>query len=138
MANVKKGMAAQFTVVTLEDFLQFFRRGYGPLRPTKGEWRGEVYFDLHLSPAVVVRVFTSVSSRGGEGAGLGQDAIRLTLCSTRGFPLVTRDGKWPIVKRTQNWRDNLRDLIGEHIEMYSDKESYWDDRASGGLRLFLV
>jgi len=130
MIPSKKAMAgARFTPVTLKDFQDFFRRGFAAVDPKVGNHRGEVFYDLPLSEKVVIRVFTSVGT-GGSGAGHGEDAIRLTLCRVDGRPLVTKGGKWPIVKRTQNWRDNLRDLIGEHMEMFYSKEDYWNDRAS--------
>lgn len=128
MSTVKKAMAVQFTPVSAEDFKLFFHRSFSALKPVTGTYRGEVYYDLEMSEHVSLRVFTSVTT-AGYGAGHGEDAIRVSLCARRdGRPLMK--GKWPIVKRTQNWRDNLRSLIGEHIEAYESKEEYWDARAS--------
>jgi len=121
-------MAAQFTEVTLEDMEKFLRRAFRALRPKKGEERKEVYFDLSLSDHVAIRVWTSIGVGRASGAGVGQDAIRLVLISKeKNRPLMT--GKAPIVKRTQNWRDSLQDRIEDYIEVYEDREGYWESRA---------
>lgn len=122
-------MAATYTEVTLDDMERFLKRGWRALRPHKDVSRGETFFDLKLSPNVVIRVWTSIF-HGGSSAGVGQDAIRIQLLSSKlNRPLMK--GKAPIVKRTQNWRNSLQDRIEDAIETYEEKEDYWEARATG-------
>lgn len=126
-------MAATFTEVSLEDMETFLKRAFRALRPKKGTDRGEIYFDLSLSPNVVVRVWTSIRPHSGTGAGVGEDAIRIQLMyTTTKRPLLT--GKAPIVKRTQGWKSNLQDRVEDMIEKYEEKDEYWEER-SGGKRV---
>lgn len=130
----KKGMAAQFTDVTLEDMDKFLKRGFRALRPAKGV-KGEVYYDLKLGDNVGVRVWTSVKPHSGMGAGVGDDAIRVQLVSLKDQGPLEK-GKAPIVKRTQGWRNSLQSKIEEFIEKYDDNEDFWENwagtRSRGG------
>lgn len=124
-------MAAQYTEVTLEDMEKFLKRGFRALRPTQGVQKSEYYYDLSLSPNVIIRVWTSVQRGSMSGAGVGSDAIRVQFLSVPNKrPLVP--GKAPIVKRTQGWRDSLQGKIEDVIELYEDKASYWESRSGGG------
>lgn len=119
--TVKRAMAAQYTQVSLDDMETFLKRAFRVLRPTLGVDKGEKYFYLTLSPTTGVRVWTSISAHGETGAGVGQDAIRVQLFSTRkGKPL--KPGKAPIVKRTQGWRDSLKDRIEDAMDDYDAHE----------------
>lgn len=122
-------MAATFTQISIGDIEQFLKRAFRALKPHAGpNVRGEATFDLHLSDAVVIRIYTSVSSGGTSAAGVGSDAIRVGLYSVKANrPL--KSGKLPIVKRTQGWRDNLRERIEDEIADYDEREQYWESRA---------
>lgn len=121
-------MAAQYTEVTLEDMERFLKRGYRALRPQQGVQGNEYYYDLLLSPNVVIRVWTSVKRSSGSGAGVGEDAIRVQFYGMKiKRPLLP--GKMPIVKRTQNWRNSLQNKIEDVMELYEEKAAYWDSRA---------
>jgi hypothetical protein len=123
-------MAAQYTEITFEDMEQFLKRAFRALRPHEGEHGGEVFFDLLVSDHVAIRVFTSISKRRGQGAGVGEDAIRILLYSRKqSRPLMK--GKAPIVKRTQGWRNSLQERIEDALEVYEDREAYWEERAGG-------
>ncbi len=125
-------MPPTFTPVSEQDFVDFFRRGYHALSPKKLTERGEMAFDLSLSDHVSIQVLTTVRVASGAGAGGGEDAIRVKLADKRGRPLLSKaNGKLPIIKRTQGWRDHLRELIAETIELYEGKPEYWDQRAGG-------
>lgn len=114
-------MAATYTAVTLEEIETFLRRAFRALKPKKDSERGEIVFWLNLSQNAGIKVMTSISHRGDTGAGVGEDAIRVILYSfKKGRPLIS--GKAPIVKRTQGWRDSLKDRIENAIEMYESKE----------------
>ena len=120
-------MAIQYTPVTLEEIRSFILRAFRALRPTQAYARdGDICYDLHLSEGISVRVNTSVSRGREQAKGKGQDAIRVMLFNfSTGFP--TRAGEdWPIVKRTQNWRDNLRERIEDEIETYHAREEHWE------------
>ena len=126
----RQAMAQQFTVVTLDDMEKFLNRGFRALRPRQHALRGEVVIDLHLNDAktVGVRVWTSIPAGGMEGARLGEDAILVQFFNfRRNHPLIK--GKAPIVKRTQNWRDNLNARIGDYMQEYDTDERYWDSLA---------
>lgn len=119
-------MAATFTEVTLEDMEKFLRRAYNVYRPKRGESRGEVYYDLSLSKgSILIRVWTSIRPHSGMGADKGTDAIRVTLVTKGGKPLVP---KGTIVKRTQNWRTSLQSRIDDLLDDYESKTEYWKKR----------
>lgn len=124
----KKAMAAQFTPVTAEDMARFLFRSFRAMTPRKGLDRGEMYYDLMLSPKVAVRVWTSIRTGAEVVRDVGEDAIRIQLVSASSGRKL-KSGKSPIVKRTQGWRDNLQDRIEDEIESYHDKEDYWEGRA---------
>jgi hypothetical protein len=119
-------MAATYTPVSLEEMETYLKRAFRALRPKQGVQNRETYYDLAVSPTVVIRVWTSIGP-GGSSAGVGEDAIRVQFFGSRvNRPLVS--GKAPIVKRTQNWRNSLQDRIEEYLEMYEEKADYWDAR----------
>lgn len=123
-------MAARYTEVTLEEIERFLKRGFRVLRPKEGTDRGEVYYDLFLSPHVAIRVWTSIAKGREQAAGVGQDAIRVQLRGVKtNRPLMK--GKAAIVKRTQNWRNSLQNRVEDLIEAYEDREDYWEARAGG-------
>jgi hypothetical protein len=116
-----KSMAAQYTDVSLVEMEATINRAFHSLHPRKGALKGEVVFDLFLSPKVGVRVWSSISEHGTTGAGVGADAIRVQLYNfEKGRPL--KPGKAPIVKRTQGWKDNLRERVEDEIEDYDSQE----------------
>lgn len=122
-----QAMAAQYTKITLEEMAAFLKRGFRALKPKMSANRGEIVFDLYLSEKAGIRVWTSIAAGREEGAGLGEDAIRIQFYNFgQNRPLIP--GKAPIVKRTQNWRDSLKDRIEDYIELYDDKEGYWESR----------
>jgi hypothetical protein len=112
-------MAIQFTEVTLKDMETFLKRAFHALEPQKQvNVRGEIAIELPLSDRVTILVYTTVGHGGQTGAGVGSDAIRVGLYRD-GRPL--QSGKLPIVKRTQNWRDNLRERIEDAMEKYDSR-----------------
>ncbi len=116
-------MAAQYTEVSIQEMESFIHRAFHALHPKKSSIRGEVVFDLFLSPNAGIRVWSSIAEHGSSGAAVGEDAIRVQLYSfVKNRPL--KPGKAPIVKRTQGWRDNLRERIEDEMEAYDSKE--WD------------
>jgi hypothetical protein len=116
----------RYVEVTLDDMDLFLKRAFRALKPKKGESRGEVYYDLNLSDGeVLIRVWTSIRPRSQAGAGLGEDAIRVTMITKGGKPLMPK-GK--IVMRTKNWKNALQDRIEDLHEVYEDKAEYWKTR----------
>jgi hypothetical protein len=127
----------RYVEVTLDDMERFLKRAFRALKPKRGESRGEVYYDLNLSDGeVLIRVWTSIRPHSQAGAGVGEDAIRVTMITKGGKPLMPK-GK--IVMRTKNWKNALQDRIEDLHEVYEDKAEYWKNRrrdrdgeASGG------
>lgn len=116
----------EFTI-SLKEMDTFFKRRWRALRPKPGDGRGEINYDLSLSDFVLVRVWTTIGVGRERSAPKGTDAIRIQLLSKAGRPLLA--GKSPIVKRTKGWMDNLQDRIEDMLELYEEKESYFEERA---------
>lgn len=124
-----KSMAAQYTPISLPEMEQFLKRGFRALKPTKGSSRGEICYDLFLNETktIGIRVMTSISLGRDMAAEEGADAIRVGFFNfAKGYPMIP--GKFPIVKRTQNWKDSLKDRIEDYMEMFEEKEGYWESR----------
>lgn len=133
----RKAMAATYTVVTMEEMTKFLGRTFGGLKPRTTEVRGEYVTDLFFNDrkSVGVRVWTSIPAHSTSGADVGQDAIRVQFFNfTRGMPMLillkdggwTKQGKAPIVKRTQGWRDNLRERVDDWLEVYDQRDEEYD------------
>jgi hypothetical protein len=112
--------------ISLTEMETFLKRAFRALRPEKGSQNSEYYYDLKLSPTVIIRVWTSIKSWGGA-AGVGDDAIRIQFYGSKvNRPLVS--GKAPIVKRTNSWKNSLQEKIEDYLELYEEKAEYWDER----------
>jgi hypothetical protein len=122
-------MAATYTPVTLDEIDQFLNRAFRAMRPKRFSFQGEIAYDLTLSDIVKVRVLTSVGQSSSSAAGRGSDAIRVGLVSSKTGRWLN-PGKVPIVKRTQGWRDSLRDRIEDAIENYYEVHEERDPSAS--------
>lgn len=121
-------MAATFTEITLTEIEKYLKRAYHSLKPHQNSARGEIFYDLNLSDKVAIRVWTSIHKGQETAADVGADAIRVQLVTTKkNHPL--KSGKAPIVKRTQGWRDNLRERVEDEMSDYYEKEAYWEGRA---------
>jgi hypothetical protein len=114
-------MAATYTPVSLKDMETFFKRGYHGMKLAKSVQRGEVVFDLYLEPNLGVRVWSSLNPSSESSAGVGEDAIRVQYYNF-GLSRPMTAGKAPIVKRTQGWRDSLRDRIEDVVELYGEQD----------------
>jgi hypothetical protein len=110
----KQGGGATYTEVSLDEMRTFLKRAFHALEPQKeSAERGEIIINLPLSERVVIKVFTSIAAGRDQAAGVGADAIRVGIYRD-GRPL--KSGKWPIVKRTQGWKDNLRERVEDMME----------------------
>jgi hypothetical protein len=110
----KQGGGATYTEVSLDEMRTFLKRAFHALEPQKeSAERGEIIINLPLSERVVIKVFTSIAAGRDQAAGVGADAIRVGIYRD-GRPL--KSGKWPIVKRTQGWKDNLRERVEDMFE----------------------
>ena len=110
----KQGMAAQYQEVSLDEMRTFLKRAFHALEPQReSAERGEIVINLPLSERVSIKVFTSIAAGRDQAAGVGADAIRVGLYRD-GRPL--KSGKWPIVKRTQGWKENLRERVEDMME----------------------
>jgi hypothetical protein len=125
---MKRTGAATYTEISLVEIEKYLKRAFHSLKPTADLSKGEVYYDLHISDKVAIRVWTSIAKGSETAAGVGADAIRVQLVTTsKNRPLKT--GKAPIVKRTQGWRDNLRERVEDELSDYYSQEDYWEARA---------
>ena len=126
MSTSKSAMAAQYTQISLDDLVTFLRRAFHALEPQRQiNVKGEIAIDLPLSDRASILVYTSVGVGGQQAAGVGADAIRLGLYRD-GRPL--QSGKLPIVKRTQGWKNTLREKIEDAMERYDSRS---DDIEAG-------
>lgn len=136
MTRIKKAMAAVYTEITLEEMEKFLKRSFRSMRPKQSLQRGEVCYELKLSDAVGIRVYTSIR-RGSElSAKAGADLIQVQLFSLKdGGPLEGgRIQSKDKVKRTQGWRDGLKDRIEGLMDRYEEKDEFWDDWATNRQR----
>ena len=120
---------ATFTQITLREMDSYLKRAFRALRPVATVVRGEIAYDLYLNETktIGIRVMTSIGHGSEMAAEHGADAIRVGFFNYAGnHPLIA--GKFPIVKRTQGWRDSLKDRIEDYMEMYEEKEDYWEGR----------
>lgn len=118
---MKTAMSATYQAIDLEDMRKFIMRGFHALRPKQDVDKGEIVFNLYFSKNAGVRIWSSIGASGSQGAGVGEDAIRVVLFSfAKNKPL--KSGKAPIVKRTQGWKDNLQDRVEEAMEDYDMHE----------------
>jgi hypothetical protein len=130
---LRTAMAAQFTEITLEEVEKFLKRSFRAMRPKQAVDGGEVVFILGLGHYVGIKVLTSIRARSGIGAERGSDAIRVGLISLKDGNAL-EGGKFAIAKRTQNWRDSLKDRIEECMETYHEKPESWEQWATSPKR----
>jgi len=124
-------MAAQYTEISLEEMETFLKRAFRILRPVQGVFQNEYYYDLKVGDAVGIRVWTSVKTYSGVGARAGADLIKVQLVSLKDHkPLeggkIKREDT---IKRTQGWRDGLRDRVENFVEKYEDNDEFWENWA---------
>ena len=113
---MKRQAAATFTNISVAEMRKFLASAFHALDQWEDETTGgEITINLGLSDKVAVRVFTSIHAGREQAAGVGADAIRVGLYRG-GRPL--KSGKWDIVKRTQGWKQNLRERVEDMIEVY--------------------
>lgn len=121
-------MAATFTEITAEDMEKFLKRGFRALRPKKALKNGEVVYDLNLSENVAIRIYTTIRPNSGLGAGKGSDSIKILLWGPKTQRPLTAGKAAPIVKRTEGWRNSLQNRIEDMMELYEEKEPYWEGK----------
>ena len=117
-----------FVAITLSDVSLFLTRAFRALDPKLGPTTyGEITYELELGPKTFIRVYTSVHQGRENAAGLGADAIRVGLFGGSGRrPL--KAGKLPTVKRTNSWKDTLRETIEDICLEYDTNPQYWESR----------
>ena len=124
-------MAAEYTPVSLDDLKKYLKRAFGALPFKDGtDPKGEIVLDMKITSSVGIRVFTSVKRGQQVSVGVGQDAMRVLLWNLhKGRPLKAGT-KALAIKRTQGWKDTLRNRIEDLVEEYFDKEDLWEDIAT--------
>ena len=129
MTTTVKAMSAQYTQISMNEMETFLKRAFRAMHPKRINVRGEVGYDLFLNDeqTIAARVMTSIKQGQEYAASEGADAIRVGFFNvSKGHPFLK--GSFPIVKRTQGWRDNLKDRVEDLLELYEEKESYWEGR----------
>lgn len=129
-AQQKKEAAAVYTEVSLADIEKVLKRAFHGMKPKRKSYGGSYYYDLSISENVAVRVYTSVSVRTEVSRSKENAPMKVGLFSLKSDRKM-EGGDLDIVKRTQNWRTTLQDRVEDKIELYHDKEDYWEHRATG-------
>lgn len=118
-------MATQFAEITLEEMDRFLKRGWRALRPKQSIHHNVNVYDLFLSKSVMIRVWTSIPARRETVRDVGETTIKIQLLNAHsGRPLVS--GKALFAKRVLGWKNNLQDRIEDYIELYEEKEEYFE------------
>jgi hypothetical protein len=119
----REGMAgATYTEASLEEWDTFLKRAFHALHPKQGSSMGEVTYDLFLTPKVGIRIRTTVPTEGAQTRKSGADIIQMIMYDfSKNRPLMPRDMILK-VKRTQNWRDGVRDRIEKYMELFDEHE----------------
>lgn len=110
-----------FVAVTYKDIETFLKRAFRALDPKPGPIvHGELTYTLKLSPRLYVGIYTSVHKGSESAAGVGSDAIRVgpVFLAPGDLKPIRRRGSFPIVKRTESWKDTLREKIEDVILEY--------------------
>jgi hypothetical protein len=111
-----------FVNITYSEIALFLKRAFRALDPKPGPAiRGEMTYTLKLSQNLIIVVYTSVGEGSQNAAGIGSDAIRVGPMTTNFRPI--RRGKFPTVKRTNSWKDTLRETIEDLILEYDHDPS---------------
>lgn len=128
-------MAAQYTNITLEDFDGYLKRAFRALRPKQAVCKGEYCYHLSLSPNVRIQILTAISRGADASRGVGTDTIKLMLVgSPTNRPLLAGKGSSLAMKRTQGWKTTLQDRIEDLVELYEERQAYWEQRAGGQIK----
>jgi len=119
----RQGMAgAVYTEASLQEWDTFFKRAFHALHPRQGNSMGEVTYDLFLTPKIGIRVRTTVPTEGAQTRKSGADVIQMIMYDFgKNRPIMPRNMILK-VKRTQNWRDGVRDRIEKYMEMFDEHE----------------
>jgi len=120
----REGMAgATYTEATLEEWDTFLKRAFHALHPRQGSSMGEVTYDLFLTPRVGIHVRTTVPTAGKQTRSSGTDIIQMIMYDfSKNKPIMPKSMILK-VKRTQNWRDGVRDRIEKYMEMFDEHEN---------------
>lgn len=123
--------AATFTPVKLDEMQTFLRRAFYSLRPEQTADKGEAVFHLFLNgpKTIGIKVWSSVCAGQDVCAVKGADAIRVQFYNFgKNRPFLAGSEATGIVRRTGGWRTHLQARIEDFIEMYADREEYWESR----------
>lgn len=118
--------------ITFEEFQKYVTRAFRAFRPQHVVLDTQHAWILSLSPRIKVAIHSSIYA-SGMSAPSGTQPIKVGFMfakgTTPGAALAPLHGKesWAIVKRTDNWRDNLEDRVNDCIEKYeSNRQDYKD------------
>ncbi len=129
MTTTKKAGGATFVGFTYEEFNKYMGRAFRALRPKPVDRGGEISYVLTITDRFVVIVQSSIHKGYDTAAQSGTDPIRV------GWGYLDQGGKFrplvakfEIVKRTENWRDNLEDRVNDFVSEYYAHKIQYDAR----------
>lgn len=103
---------------------------------TKAPGREGVYL-VHLSPAVAVKIHSSIGS-AGTGMGKGKGAMHMALVSLEnGRKLNGKALEKSRFNRTINWRENLRRGFETFRGVYNESEGFYERLAVIDMKLYV-
>jgi len=79
----KRAMAAEYTEIAIEEMDKFIKRAFHALHPKRGESKGIYYYDLILSKAVAIRVWTTIAVHSSSAKDVGEGSIKVRLISRK-------------------------------------------------------
>ncbi len=128
MTTTKKA-AATYVGFTIEEFDKYVKRAFRAFKPTQTRLGNEFAYILNLSERIKVLIQSSIHT-SGQSAESGTDPIRVGFMyaeSAGGRLRPLKGGSFPIVKRTENWRDNLEDRVNDYLEEYESNRGTYKD-----------
>jgi hypothetical protein len=119
-------MAAEYTLITLDQMNSFMNSNFHSLNPVQNTKNGEVVFTLNLDKDVVVNVWSSIHR--DKSAKSGSDSIKLTMNSKiNDRPLLEKQTS---VKRTQGWKKSIMSRVQDITLAYFENPEYFQQRAN--------
>jgi hypothetical protein len=116
-------MPATFTRINKHEFNEFMEDNEFVCINDEQARQELIYAFMWHDGTYMIKIFSSIVPRDGEGRSKGKDAIRLVL-----FLLIDGEYKpvWKAarVHRTQGWRDNLQNRINEALNRGRYKREY--------------
>jgi len=106
---------AKFTIISKQDFDQFFAERQGNWQPIQLDGVHEMVYGQRVAHDATLRVYTSVVA--GESRSKGKDAIRVCLFQRGEDGIIRLVGGDRRVHRVEGWRKNLGERLDNWMEL---------------------